>query len=122
MWVLQSLERGPKGNDWQDDSSARTRQTTAERIGKAVATILDEVGEPMHVRDMGFQREDEEHMSGYRPGVSIFHQGRDGAVIRVSKDAFGPGDLYCSVWHLFDLLPAGPGDWGPQLDYSSPND
>ncbi len=71
---------------------------------------------------MGFQREDEDHMSGYRPGVSVFHKGRDGESIRVSKDAFGPGDLYCGVWHLFDLLPDGPGDWGPQLDYSSPND
>ena len=51
-------------------------------------------------------------MSGYRPGVSVFHKGRDGESIRVSKDAFGPGDLYCGVWHLFDLPPDGPGGLG----------
>ena len=73
------------------------------------------------LKDMGFQQEDEDHMSGYKPGVSVFRKGRDGAVVRVSKDGFGPGDLYCGVWHLFDLLPDGPGDWSPQLDYSSPS-
>ena len=74
------------------------------------------------VKDMGFQREEDEHMSGYQPGVSVFHKNGDGTIARVSKDFFGPGDLYCGVWHLFDLLPDGPGDWAPQFDYSSSND
>ena len=72
-------------------------------------------------RDMGFQQGDGDQVSGYKPGVSVFHKGEDGAVVRVSKDAFGPGDLYCGVWHLFDLLADGPGDWSPQLEYSSSN-
>ena len=72
------------------------------------------------LKDMGFQQEDEHHMSGYEPGVSVFHKGRDGAVVRASKDGFGPGDPYCGVRHLFDLLPDGPADWSPQLDHSSP--
>ncbi len=74
------------------------------------------------IKDMGFQQEDGEFMSGYQPGVSVFHKNGDGSIVRVSKDDFGPGDLYCGVWHLFDLLPGGSGDWGPQFDYSGSND
>lgn len=74
------------------------------------------------IKDMGFQQEDQDYMSGYQPGVSVFHRNGDGTIVRVSKDAFGPGDLYCGVWHLFDLLPDGPGDWGPRFDYSASND
>ena len=74
------------------------------------------------IKDMGFQHEDQDYMSGYQPGVSVFHRNGDGTIVRVSRDSFGPGDLYCGVWHLFDLLPGGPGDWGPQFDYSDSND
>ena len=69
--------------------------------------------------DMGFQTEGGEFMSGFQPGVSVLHKNEDGTIVRVSKDAFGPGDLYCGVWHLFNLLPDGWGDWGPKFDYSS---
>ena len=74
------------------------------------------------IKDMGFQQEGEDYMSGYQPGVSVFHRNGDGTIVRISKDSFGPGDLYCGVWHLFDLLPGGPGDWGPRFDYSASND
>ena len=74
------------------------------------------------IGDMGFQQEDEDYMSGYQPGVSVFHRNGDGTIFRVSKDAFGPGDLYCGVWHLFDLLPDGSGEWGPRFDYSASKD
>ena len=47
--VLQNLERGAESEDAPDKAPAHTRQTTAERICEAVATILDEGGEPMHV-------------------------------------------------------------------------
>ena len=60
-------------------------------------------------------------MSGYQPGVSVLRKKEDGTMVRVSKDAFGPGDLYCGLWHLFDLLPDGPDDWGPLFDYPSSN-
>ena len=73
-------------------------------------------------KDMGFQREDEKFLSGYQPGVSVFHKNEDGTIVRVSKDDFGPGDLYCGVWHLFNLLPDGWSEWDPQFDYSSSND
>lgn len=73
------------------------------------------------IKEMGFQTEGGEFMSGYQPGVSILHRNEDGAIVRVSKDAFGPGDLYCGAWHLFNLLPDGWGSWGPQFDYASSN-
>ncbi len=68
--------------------------------------------------DMGFHSEDETFQSGYQPGVSAYRKNSDGSIVRVSKDEFGPGDLYCSVWHLFDLLPDGWRSWDPQFDYS----
>ena len=50
--VLQALERGAESEDGPDKARAHIRQTTTERIGEAVATILDEGGKPMHVRDI----------------------------------------------------------------------
>ena len=47
--VLQNLERGAGSQDASDKVPDHTRQTTVERICEAVATILDEGGEPMHV-------------------------------------------------------------------------
>ncbi len=29
----------------------------------------------------------------------------------------GAGDAFCSVWHFFDMLPGGAGDWAPQFKY-----
>lgn len=68
--------------------------------------------------DMGFHNEVETFQSGYQPGVSAFRKRKDGSIVRVAMDEFGPGDLYCSVWHLFDLLPDGWGSWDPQFDYA----
>jgi DNA-binding transcriptional ArsR family regulator len=31
--------------------------------------------------------------------------------------SFSPGDDFCTVWHLFDLLPGGAGDWFPKIQY-----
>ena len=50
--VLQGLERGAEPGEGPEGTSGISRQTTAERIGEAVAAILDERGEPMHVRDI----------------------------------------------------------------------
>jgi predicted dithiol-disulfide oxidoreductase (DUF899 family) len=63
-------------------------------------------------RDMGFA-----DISGEpQPGVSIFKKEPDGRIIHVTKDYFGPGDDYCSIWHFFDLLPSGK-EWEPQYHY-----
>ena len=69
------------------------------------------------IEDMGFGSEQEHYDSHAMPGVSVFHRNADGSIVRVSRDFFGPGDLYCGVWHLFDLLRDGPGDWEPQFEY-----
>jgi predicted dithiol-disulfide oxidoreductase (DUF899 family) len=53
---------------------------------------------------------------GFAPGVSVF-QRRNGKIVRVSDTALGPYDDFCSVWHFFDLLPEGAGEWAPQYKY-----
>ena len=53
---------------------------------------------------------------GFMPGVSVF-QKKNGQVVRVSDTGFGPGDIYCTVWHLFDLLPQGADGWQPKYTY-----
>ncbi len=64
------------------------------------------------IKDMGFEQEP----NRYWPGVSAFIR-KDGVIYRVSKDYFGPGDAYCSVWHLFDLLPSKDNGWQPKYKY-----
>jgi predicted dithiol-disulfide oxidoreductase (DUF899 family) len=49
------------------------------------------------------------------PGVSALHRAVDGSLVRTGRAVFGPGDDYCAVWPLFDLLQGGAGDWGPQI-------
>jgi len=61
--------------------------------------------------DMGFRG-----AKGWLPGVSVF-QRRGTRIVRVSDAPFSPGDDFCTVWHLFDLLPGGAGDWWPKLRY-----
>ena len=70
-------------------------------------------------KDMGFESDEEHFGSNAMPGVSVFHKGADGSIVRVASDFLGPGDSYCSVWHLFDLLRDGVGDWEAKFDYST---
>lgn len=62
---------------------------------------------------MGFETE----KGSPGPGVSVFHRTKDGTILRVSKDEFGPGDEYCIVWHFFNLLPGGSKGWEPKFRY-----
>ena len=62
--------------------------------------------------DMGYRSEN----GGWLPGVSVFRH-NSGRILRVSDAPLGPGDDYCALWHLFDLLDGGPGDWRPKLKY-----
>ena len=63
--------------------------------------------------DMGYERG-----GSAMPGVSVFkRQGK--AIVRVADTGFSPGDDFCAVWHLFDLLPEGAGNWRPQYQYES---
>jgi predicted dithiol-disulfide oxidoreductase (DUF899 family) len=47
---------------------------------------------------------------GWMPGVSVFRR-RGDSITRVSDTGFSPGDDYCTLWHFFDLLPGGVGEW-----------
>lgn len=61
--------------------------------------------------DMGYQND-----NGFMPGVSVFKQEGD-EVHRVSNTAFGPGDDFCAVWHLLEMLPEGANGWQPKFRY-----
>jgi predicted dithiol-disulfide oxidoreductase (DUF899 family) len=60
---------------------------------------------------------------GYRPngrvmpGVSVFKR-KGGKIMRVADTAFSPGDDFCGVWHLFDLIPEGAEGWQPKFSYA----
>lgn len=47
------------------------------------------------------------------PGVSAFHKQDDGAIVRTGHASFGPGDDFCGVWPMFDLLKGGVNGWEP---------
>jgi predicted dithiol-disulfide oxidoreductase (DUF899 family) len=65
------------------------------------------------IKDMGFEKEDHK----YWPGVSAFVR-KEGKIYRASYDYFGPGDTYCSVWHLMDLFPSRDNGWEPKYKYN----
>ncbi len=69
------------------------------------------------IKDMGFEME-QNGQRYYMPGFSTFRKNADGSVHRVGKDFFGPGDVYNGLWHMFDFLQEGPGDWNPKFTYN----
>lgn len=62
--------------------------------------------------DMGYRTEE----GGWLPGVSVFRRDRN-RILRVSDAEFDQGDDFCALWHIFDLLPGGAGDWQPKYRY-----
>lgn len=62
--------------------------------------------------DMGYRSED----GGWLPGTSVFRRELN-RILRVSDTGFNPGDDFCALWHLFDLLPGGAGDWQAKFRY-----
>lgn len=64
-------------------------------------------------RDMGYESE----KGGQLPGVSAFHKDESGQIFRTGTTWFGPGDDFCSVWPLLDLLKDGPNGWEPKYKY-----
>jgi predicted dithiol-disulfide oxidoreductase (DUF899 family) len=65
------------------------------------------------IKDLNFENK----KGGAMPGASALIR-KDGKIYRTSYDHFGPGDDYCSVWHLFDLFPNGENGWNPKYKYS----
>ncbi len=64
-------------------------------------------------QDMGYWRDDHA-----MPGVSVLKR-KGGKLVRVADTSFGPGDDFCAVWHLFDLIPEGAAGWQPKYKYAS---
>lgn len=50
--------------------------------------------------DLNFKNEDGSNI----PGVSTFFKNDKGEIFHHTSVTFGPGDLYCSFWHMNDLL------------------
>ncbi len=50
---------------------------------------------------------------GWWPGVSGFHRNEDGSIVRTGFAVFGPGDDFCLVWPMHELLPGGTHGWEP---------
>ena len=73
-------------------------------------------GDSSFTPDMGFRFE-KDGKTYQSPGYSTFRKQDDGSITRIGSDMFGPGDVYCGVWHMLDLLDGGPGDWGPKFSY-----
>lgn len=51
-------------------------------------------------KDLGFERDGKP-----LPGVSALIKRADGVLTRYNMASFGPGDRFCPVWNLLDLLP-----------------
>lgn len=60
-------------------------------------------------KDMGY----ENNKGGVLPGVSAFHKDKHSNITRTSSMPFGPGDDFCPIWPLFDLLKLGHNNWQP---------
>ncbi len=71
--------------------------------------------ESTFIKDCGYATE-KDGKTYYMPGVSAFLK-KDGKIYRTNKDYFGPGDVYCSPWHFFDLLSNKVNNWVPKMIY-----
>jgi predicted dithiol-disulfide oxidoreductase (DUF899 family) len=63
-------------------------------------------------RHLGFEDAD----GNPKPGVSTFYREK-GKIYNIANDSFGPGDVYCGVWPLLDLLKKGVNGWSPKYKY-----
>ena len=50
------------------------------------------------------------------PGVACYQRKGD-KVFKKNTSIFGPGDLYCSIYHLLGLAGIDLGDWDPKFSY-----
>jgi predicted dithiol-disulfide oxidoreductase (DUF899 family) len=69
-------------------------------------------------KDLGFSQETEGQFGMDWPGVSTLQKHADGSITRTAADTFGPGDMYNSVWPLFELLAPGTEDIEPTTGLS----
>lgn len=65
--------------------------------------------------DLGFHSDSGDHV-GYMPGASALKKTASG-IVRTGSTFFGPGDDFCAIWPLNDLLPAK--EWAPKYSYKA---
>lgn len=53
----------------------------------------------------------------FDPGISGLRRLDDGGIVRTGTRRLGPGDDFCSVWPMFDLLEGGANGWAPKFAY-----
>lgn len=92
------------------DSPEEVKQFSQERNWKF--RVLSNNGGPFTAA-MGY----EDEKGNPHPGMSTFRRDNGGSIMRISHAPFGPGDEFCAVWHMFDLLKDGPADWQPRFSY-----
>jgi len=63
------------------------------------------------IRSIGFSKKTDEKETPL-PGVSVFSRKAD-QIFLESQAYFGPGDAYCSIWNMLDLLPTGWDNFRP---------
>ena len=86
------------------------QQTFAQSRGWNFRMVSDQDG---FAEAMGYRNGDM-----VMPGFSTFRREGD-RVRRVGHSPFGPGDQYCGVWHLFEMLDQGTDGWQPKFTYAS---
>lgn len=82
------------------------QQALKQRRGWKARFVQDDTGD--FTKAMGFF--DGEH---WHPGVSAFRRTPEGQIVRTNWSYFGPGDDFCGVWPLWELLDGGEHDWQP---------
>ena len=50
------------------------------------------------------------------PGMVCYSRQGD-EIDKLNSAIFGPGDLYCSIWHILSLAGIGEAEWTPQYNY-----
>ncbi len=65
-------------------------------------------------RRLGFEGDTESTYGAYQPGVSAFARTPAG-IVRTGTRRFGPGDDFCALWPMFDLLRDGENGWRPKI-------
>lgn len=50
------------------------------------------------------------------PGMVCYRRNGD-QIVKLNATPFGPGDLYCPIWHVLSLAGLGEDQWTPQYAY-----
>lgn len=50
------------------------------------------------------------------PGMVCYRR-QGNQIFKLNSVVFGPGDLFCSLWHILSLAGVGEEDWTPQYSY-----